>query len=80
MALPSASLLPMPHLTPKTLLGGGGEERESIGQLYAAQIASCLARRDLEERRTLLVGFGLKSPKLNRESFFDLIELVQKVL
>ncbi|KAI0124399.1 hypothetical protein BJ170DRAFT_83814 [Xylariales sp. AK1849] len=80
MAMPNSSLLPLSHLTPKTLLGGGGDERESSGQLYAVQIASLIARRDLEERRTLIVGLGLLKPKPDRESFFDLIELVQKVL
>jgi proteasome assembly chaperone 3 len=80
MALPNASLLPLSHLTPKTLLGGGGDERESLGQLYAVQIASHIARRDSDEKRTLLLGLGLANPKPNRESFFDVIELVQKVL
>jgi proteasome assembly chaperone 3 len=80
MALPNASLLPLPHLTPKTLLGGGGDERESSGQLYAVQIASFIARKDSDEKRTLLVGLGLIKPKPDREAFFDLIELVQKVL
>lgn len=80
MALPNNSLLPLTHLTPRTLLGGGGDERESSGQLYAVQIASHLARRNPEEQRTLLVGLGIAKPKPDRESFFDLIELVQKVL
>ncbi|KAH8652524.1 hypothetical protein BX600DRAFT_441392 [Xylariales sp. PMI_506] len=80
MALPTTSLLPLHHLTPKTLLGGGGEERETSGQLYAVQIASFLARKDPDERRTLLVGLGFTKSKLDREAFFDLIELVQKIL
>ncbi|KAK6833750.1 hypothetical protein PG990_001415 [Apiospora arundinis] len=80
MSLPNPSLLPLAHLTPRTLLGGGGEERESSGQLYAAQIASHIARKNPEEGRTLLVGLGLQKPTPNRESFFDLIELIQKVL
>lgn len=80
MALPNNSLLPLTHLTPRTLLGGGGDERESSGQLYAVQIASHLARRNPEEQRTLLVGLGIAKTKPDRESFFDLIELVQKVL
>jgi proteasome assembly chaperone 3 len=80
MALPDASLLPLPHLTPRTLLGGGGEERESLGQLYAVQIASHIVRRNPEEQRTLLVGMGFIKPKQSREAFFDLIELIQKVL
>ncbi|KAI0007388.1 hypothetical protein F4779DRAFT_513566 [Xylariaceae sp. FL0662B] len=80
MALANPSLLPMSHLTPRTLLGGGGEERESLAQLYAAQMASHIVRRDSEERRTLVVGLGLKQLKPDREAFFDVLELVQKVL
>ncbi|KAI1375259.1 hypothetical protein F4677DRAFT_145136 [Hypoxylon crocopeplum] len=80
MALANGSLLPMSHLTPKTLLGGGGEERESLAQLYAVQIASHIARRNSEERRTLVVGLGLKTLKPEREAFFDVLELIQKVL
>ncbi|KAI1406538.1 hypothetical protein F4819DRAFT_161521 [Hypoxylon fuscum] len=80
MALANANLLPMSHLTPKTLLGGGGEERESLAQLYAVQIASHIARRNSEERRTLVVGLGLKTLKPDREAFFDVLEIIQKVL
>ncbi|KAM3534865.1 hypothetical protein MY4038_001946 [Beauveria bassiana] len=82
MILPAAShgLLPSTHLTPTTLLGGGGEERETIGQLYAAQIASFLSLRYPDDRRTLVVGFGLKTIDKEREAFFDLFELAQKVL
>ncbi|OTA91780.1 hypothetical protein M434DRAFT_396964 [Hypoxylon sp. CO27-5] len=80
MALSNPSLLPMSHLTPKTLLGGGGEERESLAQLYAVQIASHIARRNSDEQRTLVVGLGLKTLKPDREAFFDVIELIQKVL
>ncbi|EJP68695.1 uncharacterized protein BBA_02697 [Beauveria bassiana ARSEF 2860] len=82
MTLPAAShgLLPSTHLTPTTLLGGGGEERETIGQLYAAQIASFLSLRYPDDRRTLVVGFGLKTIDKEREAFFDLFELARKVL
>ncbi|KAI1342069.1 hypothetical protein F5Y15DRAFT_331678 [Xylariaceae sp. FL0016] len=80
MALANPSLLPMAHLTPKTLLGGGGEERESLAQLYAVQIASQMVRRDSEERRTLVLGLGIHTLRPEREAFFDVLELVQKVL
>ncbi|OTB07711.1 hypothetical protein M426DRAFT_53283 [Hypoxylon sp. CI-4A] len=80
MALANPSLLPMSHLTPKTLLGGGGEDRESLAQLYAVQIASHIARRNSEESRTLVLGLGLKTLKPEREAFFDVLELIQKVL
>ncbi|KAI1390919.1 uncharacterized protein F4822DRAFT_166830 [Hypoxylon trugodes] len=80
MALANPNLLPMSHLTPKTLFGGGGEERESLAQLYAVQIASHVARRNSNEERTLVVGLGLKTLKPDREAFFDVLELIQKVL
>ena len=73
-------MLPLGHLTPKTLLGGGGEQRETIGHLYASQIASAIATRNPEETRTVMVGFGLEKVDMERETFFDLIELVQKVI
>lgn len=82
MALSSSSngLLPSAHLTPVTLLGGGGDERETLGQLYAAQIASYLSVRSPEDRRTLVLGLGLSKVDLEREAFFDLVELAQKAL
>jgi proteasome assembly chaperone 3 len=82
MALPGTGLgtLPSTHLTPKTLLGGGSEERETLGQLYASQIASFLTLRDPDEKRTLLLGLGLEKVERNSEAFFDIIELVQKVV
>lgn len=73
-------MLPLGHLTPKTLMGAGGEQREMVGHLYASQVASTIATRNLEEKRTLLVGFGLHKVDLERETFFDLLELVQKVI
>ena len=73
-------LLPATHLTPKTLLGGGGEERETLGQLYAAQFASHISLKSPEDRRTLVVGLGLRHLSTEREAFFDLLELTRKVL
>ncbi|KAB5562995.1 hypothetical protein GE09DRAFT_1219578 [Coniochaeta sp. 2T2.1] len=82
MSLPGAgfSALPSSHLTPTTLLGAGGEDRETVGQLYAAQLASHLTLRDPEEKRTLVLGLGLRSVDTAREAFFDVLELVQQVL
>lgn len=82
MTLPSTagSLLPSTHLTPKTILGGGGEDRETLGQLYAAQIASLFSMKAPEDRRILVVGLGLEKVEMEREAFFDLIELVQRAL
>jgi len=76
----TSSSLPSTHLTPKTLLGGGSEERETVGQLFASQIASFITLRNPEERRTLLLGLGLEKLESSSEGFFDIIELVQQVL
>lgn len=73
-------MLPLGHLTPKTLVGAGGDQRETIGHLYASQIASAIATRNPEETRTVMVGLGLEKVDTERETFFDLIELVQKVI
>ncbi|THV55159.1 hypothetical protein BGAL_0013g00440 [Botrytis galanthina] len=78
-------ILPLEHLTPRTLLGAGGEKRERIGHLYASQIGSMILGRDPEERRTVLVGLGLELGEKDaregeREGYFDLLELVQGVL
>ncbi|KAF4449801.1 hypothetical protein F53441_6996 [Fusarium austroafricanum] len=82
MNLPGSNkgLLPSTHLTPTTLLGGGGEARETLGQLYAAQIASQICLRSPNDRRILVLGLGLSKMDLEREAFFDLLELVQKIL
>ncbi|KAL8635959.1 MAG: hypothetical protein Q9228_006597 [Teloschistes exilis] len=82
--LPSAtsedSLLPMSHLTPRTLLGASNSERETIGQLYAAQIASFVANKNPDEKRTVIVGLGLEKADANRENFYDVVDLVRKCL
>lgn len=82
MTLPNMkqSLLPSTHLTPRTLIGAGGEKRETLGQLYAAQIASQIALRAPDDRRTLVLGLGLEKVDLETEAFFDLLELAQKML
>jgi proteasome assembly chaperone 3 len=74
------SLLPLSHLTASTLLGGSNPEREMVGQLYATQIASAIVARNPEEKRTVLVGLGLEKVERSREAFFDLVELVGRVL
>ncbi|KAI4091381.1 MAG: hypothetical protein LQ339_008133 [Xanthoria mediterranea] len=82
--LPSAneedSLLPMTHLTPRTLLGGATEERETLGQLYAVQIASLIASKNPQEKRTVMVGLGLSKVEASREDFYNTIDLVRKCL
>ncbi|KAI1002487.1 hypothetical protein K3495_g5714 [Podosphaera aphanis] len=71
----SDQMLPLSHLTPKTLLGGGSDQRETIGRLYAAQIATRIATRDPGESRAVVVGLGLEKVSLSRGVFFDLMEL-----
>jgi proteasome assembly chaperone 3 len=73
-------MLPLGHLTAKTMLGAGGEQRETLGHLYASQIASIIATRNPEEARTVVVGLGLQKVDMKREAFFDLLELLQKVI
>lgn len=81
-ALPSSKedMLPLSHLSPKTLMGGGGEQRETMGHLYAVQIATTIATRNPEESRTVVVGLGLQKVDMEREAFFDMLELLQKVI
>lgn len=61
-------------------MGGGGEEREMIGHLYATQIATLISTQNAEETRTVLVGIGLQKIDKAREAWFDVLELVQKVI
>lgn len=70
----------MSHLTPRTLLGASNSERETIGQLYAAQIASFVANKNPDEKRTVIVGLGLEKADANRENFYDVVDLVRKCL
>jgi len=76
----SGDMLPLGHLTPKTLLGAGGDERETVGHLYATHIASIIATRSPDETRTVVVGLGLRKVDLERETFFDLLELMQQIV
>lgn len=61
-------------------MGGGGEQRETLGHLYASQIATFIATRNPEESRTVVVGLGLQKVDMEREAFFDMFELLQKVI
>ena len=74
------ALLPMAHLSPKTLLGGSTSERETVGQLYATQIASAIVARNPEEKRTVLVGLGLSKFEARREVFYDTVDLLMRCL
>ncbi|CZR64707.1 uncharacterized protein PAC_14606 [Phialocephala subalpina] len=54
LASDNEDMLLLGHLTPKTLLGAGGEQREAVEHLYASQIAIAIATRNPEETRTVL--------------------------
>ncbi|KAK2751790.1 hypothetical protein FQN55_009232 [Onygenales sp. PD_40] len=73
-------LLPLSNLTATSVLGARGSERETIGQLYACQIASMIATKNPDEKRLLVVGLGLDQPELDRDMFFGVIDLVMQCL
>ena len=74
------SLLPMSRFQPRTLLGFGGGERETMGQLYASQIASLITTKSPEEGRSLMLGLGLAEVDLSRDTFLAILDLVTQVL
>lgn len=74
------ALLPRPSLTPTSILGGTTPEREIIGQLLATQIASAILTKNSAEDRMLVLGLGLPRVGKDRETFFDIIDLVLKCL
>ncbi|PGH31286.1 proteasome assembly chaperone 3 [[Emmonsia] crescens] len=73
-------LLPLPSLTATSVLGARGSERETIGQLYACQIATVIATKNPNEKRLLVVGLGLEQPEIDRDVFFGVIDLVLKCI
>ncbi|KAF4536088.1 Proteasome assembly chaperone 3 protein [Lasiodiplodia theobromae] len=77
---PNNDLLPMAHLTATTVLGGTIPERDTAGQLVAAQVASTIATKDSEEKRLVVVGMGLEKKDMSREAFVDLVGLVMGCL
>jgi proteasome assembly chaperone 3 len=74
------SLLPLPHLTPTTLLGGTVPEREATGQLLAVQFASIITKKNRDEGRMIVCGLGFKSAELQQQSFLELVDLVGRCL
>lgn len=74
--------MPLPHLTPMSLLGGD----DSLGNIYAVQIASMISRQSPEDRRMVIVGIG---PELgtnsnegnitlhHRKQYLEVMKLVQ---
>ena len=70
------SLLPISNLTATSVLGGRVPGQETIGQLYARQIASAIVTKSPDENRLLVVGLGLDTAEADRDVFFGIIELV----
>ena len=74
------SLLPISNLTATSVLGGRTPEHETVGQLYARQIASAIVTKAPDEKRLLVVGLGLDTAELDRDVFFSIIDLVLQCL
>jgi len=51
-----------------------------MGHLIASQLASLILRKEPEETRTIVVGVGLLKVGLDRDAWFDLLELIAKVV
>jgi proteasome assembly chaperone 3 len=51
-----------------------------MGQLYASQIASTIITKNPDERRLLVLGLGFAKVEMEREAYFDVVELVLKCL
>lgn len=74
------ALLPIPQLTARSVLGAADPERETMGQLYATQIASAIMTKNSGEKRLVVVGLGLAKIESDRQAFFGIIELVLKCI
>ncbi|KAL9092765.1 MAG: hypothetical protein Q9159_000663 [Coniocarpon cinnabarinum] len=75
-----SQLLPLSNLTATTILGASGTERDTLGQLFATQIASAMTAKTPEEERLLVLGLGLKKKELEREAFLKILEGSLRVL
>lgn len=75
-----SQLLPMPHLNATTVLGTSGTERDTLGQLFATQVASAIAVQRPEEKRLLVVGMGFKKAEMDSESFLAALELALQLV
>ena len=74
------ALLPSVRFSPRTLLGAGGTDREAMGQLYASQIANAIVTKSPEESRSLMLGLGLVKVEIDREVFWQVIDLVLSII
>lgn len=77
---PSSDLLPRADLTATTVLGGAHAERNTVGQLFATQVASAISTKNPDEKRLLVIGLGLEKATVGREAFMDILSLVLGVI
>lgn len=70
----------MHHLTATTVLGGGMQEVDVLGQTLATQIASAVKTSNSREMRTVVLGSGLDKSMSGREEFSEVVGLVLEVL
>lgn len=83
------SLLPFPHLTATTVLGGTREEDVTVAQTLAVTLASAVVVKRPDEGRMVVLGLGLermvdsggeRDGERERERFEGLIGLCLEVL
>ena len=70
------SLLPLSGFTATSLLGGHAQGQDTVGKLFARQIATAIATKSPAEKRLLVVGLGLGTTGADRDTFFAIIDLV----
>jgi hypothetical protein len=68
------------HLNPRFLLGSANDLRGEIAQLYAMQVAGLVVKENPQERRTLLVGVGLKGKFASDYESNEARQLINEVL
>lgn len=74
------ALIPASRFAPRTLLGAGNSDRETMGHLFASQIAQAIITKNPEESRPLLLGLGLGKVDTERDAYLQIIDLVLQVL
>ncbi len=55
-------------------------ERDTLGQLFATQIASSIVTRKPEESRLLVLGMGFREKEMDGETFVQVFEMVMQCL
>ncbi|KAI5282227.1 hypothetical protein KEM54_002886 [Ascosphaera aggregata] len=74
------ALLPLPQLTATTMLGARGTEREVLGQLLASQLGSAIIMKTPNEKRSLILGFGLERIEADPVKVTAVIDLALRCL